>query len=314
MYLDRMHRRLGELAELGALEAADVVPCTEEELLALEQQLGLRLPGAAREFYLWGGKDFGSVFGGMDVLGLGEHMEHDYRPGARETLEQAGEDSALLTVQALIFQMDCDGQFSFIVAGEEQDPPVYTHNEQEPTFRSCERLSDYLALMVEQSAGIEEVHLIRSPEDLNHLPRPGQSSPYLEVRHLHFSGEVHFPTIPDQVFEFTELRSLNLVGKGLIELSPRVAELAFLKRLDLARNSLSSLPMALTQLDELEDLDLADNQMSTVIGVLRKLPGLRYCALTGNPLSAEESNGLRTEMPHVAFSLTTSSPQGARSR
>lgn len=71
------------------------------------------------------------------------------------------------------------------------------------------------------------------------------------------------------------------------------------RRLDLARNSLSSLPMALTELDELEELDLADNQLITVIGALRKLPALRFCCLAGNPLSPEELNQLRNELPQI---------------
>jgi Leucine rich repeat/SMI1 / KNR4 family (SUKH-1) len=306
IYLARIHRRLAELAELGCLETDDVVPCTEEDLLRLESKLGFRLPGVVRELYLWGGKDLGSVFGGMDVVDFEQQMKHDYRPGARETLEEAGEDPAVLDAQTLIIQIDCDGQFSFVRADQGEDPPVHTHSEQEPTFCSCERLSDYLALMVEQSAGVEEVKLVRAVEDLDDLPRPGQPAAYLEARHLLFAGDLQFATVPDRVFEFKELRSLNLVGKGLIELSPRVAELAFLQRLDLARNSLTSLPMALAELDELEDLDLADNQLSTVIGVLRRLPNLRFCALSGNPLPPEELSQLQSELPQRQFSFDQS--------
>lgn len=67
MYLNRIHRRLAELAELGCLETDDVVPCSEADLLSLERKLGFRLPGVVRELYLWGGKDLGSAFGGMDL-------------------------------------------------------------------------------------------------------------------------------------------------------------------------------------------------------------------------------------------------------
>ncbi len=299
MYLDRIHRRLAELVELGCVEPDDVTPCTEEELTALEGKLGLRLPGTVRELYLWGGKGLGSVFSSMDVLDLGQHMEYDYRPGARETLEEAGEDPALLDTQTLIFEVDCDGQFSFVRADQGDDPAVYTHAEQEPTFRSCERLSDYLALMVEQHAGVEEIELVRSVEQLRELTevRPEQ------VQHVLLSGELEFATVPEEVFALGELRSLNLVGKGLIELSPRIGELAFLKRLYLARNSLSALPMALTELDELAELDLADNQLTTVSAVLRKLPALRYCWLAGNPLPPEELDRLASDLPGVEVKL-----------
>jgi hypothetical protein len=303
MCLNRIHRRLAELAELGCIEADDTVPCTEEELVGLERKFGFRLPGVMRELYLWGGKDLGSAFGGMDLVDFEQQMKNDYRPGARATLEEAGEDPSVLDAQTLIIEMDCDGQFSFIRADQGDDPPVHTHTEQEPTFCSCERLSDYLALMVEQSAGVEEIQLVRAVEDLGELPSTSQPAAYQEVRHLLFAGDLQFATIPDRVFEFKELRSLNLVGKGLIELSSRIVELAFLKRLALARNSLMSLPMALAELDELEDLDLADNQLSTVINVLRKLPGLRFCALSGNPLPAEEINQLQSELPELEITF-----------
>ncbi|MCX6927366.1 MAG: SMI1/KNR4 family protein [Verrucomicrobia bacterium] len=295
MYLDRIHRRLNQLTELGCIDIDDVAPCMEADLAALEAKLGLRLPGVVRELYLWGGKDLGNLFGGMDLLNFGQHMKDDYVSGARETLEEDGENPAILDAQALILQMDCDGQFSFVPTDQGDDPCVYTHNEQEPTFCCCPRLSDYLALMVEQDAGVEEIELVRSVEDLRALAEDSAA----QVRHLLFSGEVQFGTIPEEVFAFGELRSLNLVSKGLIELSPCVGDLAFLKQLDLARNSLSSLPMALAQLDELEDLDLADNQLGTVIDLLRKLPSLRHCRLTGNPVSPEEISLLRSELPQV---------------
>ena len=294
---NRIHRRLTELAEQGCLQIDDVEPCTEQELMALEAKLGFRLPGILRELYLWGGNDLGSVFGGMDVLSLKEHMEHDYRPGARETLQEAQEDPGVLDAQTFVVQMDYDGQFAFVRADLGDDPPVYNHNEQERLFCSSARVSDYLSLMVEQAAGVEEIELIRS---LKRLQQPAELLAH-RIRHVHFSGELEFATLPDDLFALGELRSINAVGKGLLELSPRIAELGFLRKLDLARNSLSSLPMALAQLDELEELDLADNQLNTVIGVLQGLPALRYCWLAGNPIAPEEINQLRSQLCGVAI-------------
>jgi hypothetical protein len=289
----RIQRRLTRLAELGCLQIDDVEPCTEQDLVALETKLGFGLPGVLRDLYQWGGNDLGSVFGaGMDVLSLKQHMEHDYRPGAREELQAAKEDSSVLDDQTFILQMDCDGQFAFVRADQGDDPPVYNHNEQEPLFCSAARVSDYLALMVEQAADVEEIELVRSLERLKRLAELLAH----RVQHVHFSGEMQFATFPEDVFALGELRSINAVGKGLLELSPRVAELAFVRKLDLAKNSLSSLPMALAQLDELEELDLADNQLGTVIGVLGKMPALRYCWLAGNPIAAEEVNQLRHKL------------------
>lgn len=296
MYLDRIHRRLAELAELGCVDANDQSPCSEAEVTALELKLGFRLPGVVRELYLWGGKELGAVFGHMDVLDLKQQMKSDYRHDARETIAEAGEEPALLEAPALVVEMDCDGQFSFVRADQGDDPPVHTHPDDEPTFCSCERLTDYLALMVEQYADIERIELVRSVAELDGLAAPDH-----EVFHLLFAGGLDFGTVPDRVFDFKELRSLNLVGKGLLELSPRIGELMFLQRLDLARNSLTSLPMTLTGLDELQELDLTDNQLSTVIGVLLKMPSLRYCWLAGNPIPGEEISQLRSELSQGEF-------------
>jgi len=290
---NRIQRRLTQLAQLGCLQIDDVQPCTEQDLVALETKLGFRLPRVLRELYCWGGKDLGSVFGGMDVLSLTQHMEYDYRAGARETLQEAKEDPAVLDAPTFILQVDYDGQFAFVPADQGDDPPVYNHNEREQLFCSSARVSDYLALMVEQAAGVEEIELVRS---LMRLKRLAELLAH-RIQHVHFSGEVEFAMLPDDVFALGELRSLNAVGKGLLELSPRIAGLAFLRKLDLARNALSSLPMALAQLDDLEELDLADNQLNTVIGVLRRMPALRYCWLAGNPIEPEEITQLRNELP-----------------
>jgi hypothetical protein len=290
---NRIHRRLTQLAELGCFQIDDVEPCVEDELVALETKLGFRLPAVLRELYLWGGNDLGSVFGGgMDVLSLKQHMAHDYRAGARETLQEANDDPSVLDARTFILQMDYDGQFAFVHTDHGDDPPVYNYNEQEPLFCSTARVSDYLALIVEQAAGVEEIELVRS---LKRLTRLAELLAH-RIQHVQFSGELRFPTLPEDVFALGELRSINAVGKGLLELSPRIAEFAFLRKLELALNSLSSLPMALAQLDELEELDLADNQLSTVIGVLGNMPALRYCWLAGNPIAPEEIDQLRRKL------------------
>lgn len=289
----RVYRRLTRLAELGCLQIDDVEPCTEEDLVALETKLGFHLPAVLRDFYCWGGNDLGSVFGaGMDVLSLKQHLGHDYRPVAREELQASSEDPSVLDAQAFILQMDYDGQFAFVRADQGDDPPVFNHNEQEPLFCSAARVSDYLALMVEQAADVEQIELVRCLQGLQRLAKHAA----LRVQHLHFSGEMQFATFPEDLFALGELRGITAVSKGLIELSPRIAQLAFLKKLDLARNSVSSLPMALAQLDDLEELDLADNQLATVIGVLGQMPALRYCWLAGNPIAEEEVARLRHKL------------------
>jgi hypothetical protein len=299
MYIDRIRRRLVELSEMGIFDMDDVEPCTEEEIEALEGKLGFPLPGAVREFYLWGGRDFSSLFQGSAILHVADHMKEDYRQSARKILQEEGGDTAIVEGPIVIIEMDYNGQFCFVRGDAGDDPPVYVKNEQKPAFCSCARFSDFFGMTVELNAGVEEINWIDSQAELSEAAEQRAR----RIQHLLFSGDLQFTTIPDEVFELKELRSLNLVGKGLIELSPRIAALGFLKRLELARNSLSSLPMALAELDELEELDLSENQLSNIAGVLRKLPVLRFCNLRENPLSPEEIEELRSEMPEVEITF-----------
>jgi hypothetical protein len=295
MYLDRIHRRLNELAELG-VDLPEPTPSDPSEIAALERKLGIRLPGAVRELYLWGGEDPG-IFNETGVLPVSLQIKKDFRAEARKILSEANESPSIIDAQTLILEEDYDSNFSFVRTDQGDDPPVYTHLEQNPgrTFCSCSRYSDYLALVVEQCAGIEPIELIESLEELKELSETRAHEP----QHILFSGEIRFATIPDEVFAFEELRGLNLVCKGLIELSPRIGEFAFLKHFYFAQNSVSILPMALANLADLEELDLGNNQLTSVIAIIRELPNLRYCTVNGNPISPDELDQLKSEFPNV---------------
>jgi hypothetical protein len=297
MYLDCIHRRISELAELG-VEIGEPSPAAPAQIAALEQKLHIQVPTVIRELYLWGGNDLG-FFAGANMLSVPDHMKLDFRAKARGYLQHDHEDPATLPDQSLITEMDYDG-FHFVRADQGDDPPVYFHYGVGPIRCHCERYSDHLGLLIEQYAGIEEIACV---DTLAELKRGAQQSAR-ELQHLLFTGEIKFAAIPDDVFSFKELRSLNLVAKGLLELTPRIADLAFLKRLDLARNSLTSLPIALAELDELEDLDLADNQLTSAIAVLQKLPNLRRCNLTANPIAAEEIEEFQTKLPDLKITFS----------
>jgi hypothetical protein len=293
MHLHRFFRRLNELVEIGCIELNEVDPCTPEEIATLERTRNLDLPPSLRELYLWGGKSFGDLFQGMELTDFNDHMKVDHRAQAQEILKEQGADPTPLN-DAVMVQFDYDNNFGYVRPDELDDPPIYGRIEGEGQITCwCERLSDYLLLMLEQIAGINDIEFIKSAK---HLTRLAELKAHL-IQHALFAGEIQFPAIPNEVFALRELRSLNLVGKGIIDLSPRIQELTSLKQLVLARNSLSSLPMALAHVDELEELDLADNQLSSVIDVLGCMPALRFCVLTGNPISTEEIDQLRSQNP-----------------
>ncbi len=293
MHLDRIHRRLNQLTDLG-IEMPEPIPSELVEIETLEKKLNLRLPEALRELYLWGGNQPG-LFAEMELLNLADHLRVDFLSKARNILADDKEDTAILK-HAIIIQMNYDGHFSYIPANAGDDPHVYTHLVPNPTFCSAERFTDYLSLMIEQCAGLEETEDIRNVDSLKRIPEFRAR----RIQYMTFAGGLDFGgAIPTDLFGFKELRTLDLAGKNLFEISPRIAELGFLKRLYLARNSLANLPMALTQLDELEELDLSENQLTTVIHVLQKLPALRHCVLKGNPIPPDELTRLQAECPNL---------------
>jgi hypothetical protein len=296
MYLDHSKRRI---EELGCVDEQASRSCTEEEVTVLEEVLGFRLPGAYRELLLWCGKGLGSELSGLGLAEYEEQVTHNLRLDFQQSLEQDGHDPTVLDGQTLILEYNCDGYFSFLRAPEGNDPPLYLCAPDSGEIACCcERFSDYFALLVENGLGPGGWEYLKQTAELEHLPPAVE-----EISGLLFWGGLRFGTVPERVFDLKDLRYLNLVGKGLTELSPRISELVFLKRLDLARNSLTSLPAALAELDELEDLDLADNQLSNVLDVLRELPRLRSCALAGNRLPGDEMDQLRSELPSVEFSF-----------
>jgi SMI1-KNR4 cell-wall len=122
MYLDnvKMH-----LHELEAIRPEDFISCTEEEVVALEQQLGVTLPEAYREFLLWMGHKAGDLFAGSQWL---YKKIPRLQVGAREALEKNNFPESL-PGDAFVFWMHQGYQFMFFRLSEDSDPPVYYYHE-----------------------------------------------------------------------------------------------------------------------------------------------------------------------------------------
>lgn len=120
-------------------------------------------------------------------------------------------------------------------------------------------------------------------------------------------------TVPNSVFERTDLRALSLVGNQLKALSPRIGMLQQLRALDLSGNQLSELPDTFAQLIQLEALVLSTNQFQTFPDVLCQLPNLKFLQLKGNKLTSlperiRELQGLC--ILDLAFNPLTTLPEG----
>ena len=293
--LRRIRRRLDELNEIG-IETGDIAPATDKEIAALEKTLNLRLPAVIRELYLWAGNELPAPFAEASLLQVPDHMQRDHRIWARERLEEQDFDAGVIDASTLLLDWDYnDSNFIFTHWDAGANPPIFVHVHGQPPRQFSERVTDYLDLLIEQFAGIEDVAAVESPEELAGLSA--------DLKHLMFTSAYQFPAIPEEVFAFTELLSLNLCGKGLIELPPQISELTALKRLDLANNSLTSLPRALVNLEQLEDLDLSENQLTSVIDTLSELATLHSCNLVGNPIPDDEIESIREALPDLELTF-----------
>jgi hypothetical protein len=150
LYLDRVKKRLDELY---MLPPAELKPCTEEEIVELEQRLGVKLPQAYREYLLWMGHGGGSFTVGTECLYEDlPQIQH----WARELLE---EDQFLLKLpeDAFVFEMHQGYTFNFFRLSEGDDPPVYTYEEDSGQTSFTEvypRYSDAMMAWIENHAKI----------------------------------------------------------------------------------------------------------------------------------------------------------------
>lgn len=92
-------------------------------------------------------------------------------------------------------------------------------------------------------------------------------------------------SIPDELWELTQLESLLLDGNNLTSLPTSIEQLKCLRVLDLRDNRLKSISESLAQLEELQVLNLSGNQLTEVSFGILQLKALRKLDLSRNKLS-----------------------------
>ncbi|HLY29493.1 MAG TPA: SMI1/KNR4 family protein [Ktedonobacterales bacterium] len=129
-----------------------ICPCSEEEVAALEQKLGVSLPAAYREFLLWMGHGAGQFLQGTDVF----YEALPLNDAARELLQE-DEVTEPLPSDAIVFYMAQGYQFQFMRASEGDDPPVYFYEEgmsEAPVPRLYASFSAFLETEIEGHANL----------------------------------------------------------------------------------------------------------------------------------------------------------------
>jgi hypothetical protein len=152
MYLDKIKK---QLIELKLALPQEQVGCTRNEIILIEQQLGISLPTAYQEFLLSMGHSAGKFLQGSDCF-----FQHllSLQEWAVELLNE-NNFSKKLPEDAFVFYMHQGYQFSFFRLSEGDDPPTYSYCEgtNQTTFiKSHKRFSDFLKTEVE----IQEKYLM----------------------------------------------------------------------------------------------------------------------------------------------------------
>jgi len=123
MYLEKIKEEF--FRRKVAYSPANVFPCSDQEVKELENELGLKLPIAYREFLLWGGNGAGSFMQGSDFR---YESLFAIQQIAKEMLEEDNSPDRL-PADAFIFWMHGGYMFSFFRASEGDNPPVHHYCE-----------------------------------------------------------------------------------------------------------------------------------------------------------------------------------------
>ena len=149
-YLDTVKERCDTL---HFIRAEHLVPCTEEEIVQLEQRMHVSFPQAYKEFLLWMGHKGGALF-------IGSACFFADLPSLRQAAENLlQEDQAPLSLpqDALVFFMHQGYSFDFLRTSEGEDPPVYFYledNGQTTFVQVFAHYSEALLAWIENDANI----------------------------------------------------------------------------------------------------------------------------------------------------------------
>lgn len=172
-YLEKVKARI---EELHVLYPDKIAPCTEEEVWALEKELGRALPAAYREFLLWMGHNDGNLQRGTNWL------YEDLAFLQEDAVELMQQDAFPVTLpqDAFVFLMHAHYQFAFFRTSEGDDPPVYMYVETDEEIAlkiSDSHYSDFLLDLVES-----DEKMIERIERLH--PEEAKKDPYFARRVL----------------------------------------------------------------------------------------------------------------------------------
>jgi SMI1-KNR4 cell-wall len=114
------------LLKTGAVSLGDLIGCSESEVDAYFNGVGVKLPTSYREFLLAIGHGSGKFLLGTDILF--KHLPVIGREARSLLLECGGKEDKIPT-DAIVFYMHQGYEFGYFCASESEDPAVYQYIE-----------------------------------------------------------------------------------------------------------------------------------------------------------------------------------------
>lgn len=141
MYLEEAKQLV---KELNFISSEDIKPCTEKEILELENALGFKIPEAYKEFLLWAGHKLGNIFK-EDLIYCKYTILNN-----KELKFEIPNEGYVLPEDIFIIATDYSWLyiiFSFLKDGD--NPPVYIYDTNDDTIKkNYEKFSDYVAVTI----------------------------------------------------------------------------------------------------------------------------------------------------------------------
>lgn len=136
---------------------------------------------------------------------------------------------------------------------------------------------------IKDAVSNKKTELDLSELDLRSLPFEIFELTNLQTLDLHGN---HINDIPESLSILTDLRSLTLARNHLVTIPNSLGALLNLRSLDLTNNKITVIPNSLGALAKLEFLDLSDNQISLIPSSIGNFGRLKELFLDGNRISA----------------------------
>lgn len=136
-----------------------------------------------------------------------------------------------------------------------------------------------------------EAALKYSPEEITHLYIHNRGIETLPNKVFEFTnlieldlGMNRLKALPNEFSKLSKIEALNLRGNDFGEFPPVISKLSNLKTLDIGENKISKLPDSIGQLKKIKTLELDENELKSLPKTLGKLEHLQHLNLEKNRL------------------------------